>query len=199
MNDSLKKGENKSLVTTFITLVLGIILAIIPTQSLEIIVRVISILIIVIGGYLLVDYLRSSKDKQTISYSLAIGIIAIVIGLILFLNPSVPAKFVVVVVGILLIIKGIYKLQLSLNIRSLTDKWKYNFLVSLVIITIGILLIIYPYNSISLFLRIIGIILIIESVIEIMESINVQKSANTSFKDNNKEAKEIEFVDKKKK
>ena len=199
MNDSLKKGENKSLVTTFITLVLGIILAIIPTQSLEIIVRVISILIIVIGGYLLVDYLRSSKDKQNISYSLAIGIIAIVIGLILFLNPSVPAKFVVVVVGILLIIKGIYKLQLSLNIRSLTDKWKYNFLVSLVIITIGILLIIYPYNSISLFLRIIGIILIIESVIEIMESINVQKSANTSFKDNNKEAKEIEFVDKKKK
>ena len=162
MNDSLKKGENKSLVTTFITLVLGIILAIIPTQSLEIIVRVISILIIVIGGYLLVDYLRSSKDKQNISYSLAIGIIAIVIGLILFLNPSVPAKFVVVVVGILLIIKGIYKLQLSLNIRSLTDKWKYNFLVSLVIITIGILLIIYPYNSISLFLRIIGIILIIK-------------------------------------
>lgn len=199
MNDSLKKGENKSFATTIVTLILGIILAIIPTQSLEIIVRIIALLIIFIGGYLLYDYLRSSKEKQTISYSLAIGIIAIVIGLLLFLKPGVPAKLVVVVVGILLIIKGIYKLQLSLNTRSLTDKWKYNFLVSLIVITIGILLIIYPYSSISLFLRIIGIVLIVESVIELIESISVQKSTSTSFKDDKKDAKEIEFVDKNKK
>mgnify|MGYP003288939285 CR=1 FL=1 len=189
--DYAKKCEKSMLVTSIVTFVLGIVLVIEPTGSIKMLTAIIAIMCMLMGGFQLIDYIRKPREEKMTSLSLILAIILLSVGLFLFINNEALVKFITVIIGITICVKSLFKLQFALNLKGISDKWKYNLIAAIIGMSLGIIIFINPFESASLFLRIIGIALVIGSVLELVETGMVMNSLN--------DIKELPFVEKKKK
>ncbi|HOB26083.1 MAG TPA: DUF308 domain-containing protein [Bacilli bacterium] len=196
MISSIKSGERSVLLSTIATLVLGIILVIAPTASLGIITAIIAILFIAFGVAFVYHYVQANKIEKVVSFSLVIGILLIALGILMFLKRDALVNFVTVLIGIGLIIKALYKIQFSISLKDLTDKWKYNLVAGLLILTLGLILILYPNGSAETFLMVVGVIMIIGSIAELSEALYVFKSVNKVANEVDKVVKDLDFTEK---
>lgn len=191
--DFAKRCEKNMLFSTIVTLILGIVLAYSPEGSIKVITGIIAVLFILIGVLQLIDYVKQSKAEKMMSLSLILGILLTAIGVFLFINLESLASFVTTLIGIAILIKSLFKLQFAFNIKDISDKWFYNLIVGIVGVLLAILILANPFHSASLFLRIIGIVFIVGSIIELIETLMVIKTIDEH------EAIELPFVEKKKK
>lgn len=187
--DNAKKSEKKMMLTSLVTLILGIILAIDPEGSLKMLTAVIGILFMIAGGFSVFNFFRKDKADRFSNSSLVVGILMLSGGLYLALNTESLVSFITIVIGISLFIKSLFKIQFALIDKKFSDKWKYNLIVGLLTMTLAILLISNPFGSTATFLRIIGIVLVAVSVVEIISTYSVYKSL--------KDYKELSYVEKK--
>lgn len=188
-----KRCEKNMLFSTVITLILGLILAYSPEGSIKVITGIIALMFLLIGVLQLVDYIKQSKLEKMMSLSLILGILLTAVGVYLFVNLESLANFITTLIGIAILIKSLFKLQYAFNIRDISNKWFYNLIVGVVGIILGIVLLVNPFSSAKLFLRIIGIIFVIGSIIELIETFMVLKTIEDH------EAIELPFEEKKKK
>lgn len=188
-----KRCEKNMLFSTVITLILGLILAYSPEGSIKVITGIIALMFLLIGILQLVDYIKQSKLEKMMSLSLILGILLTAVGVYLFINLESLANFITTLIGIAILIKSLFKLQYAFNIRDISDKWFYNLIVGVVGIILGIVLLVNPFSSAKLFLRIIGIIFVVGSIIELIETFMVLKTIEDH------EAIELPFEEKKKK
>ena len=171
-----KRCEKNMLFSTVLTLILGIVLAYSPEGSIKVITGIIAALFLLIGILQLVDYVKQSKVEKMMSLSLILGILLSVVGIFLFINLESLANFITTLIGIAILIKSLFKLQFAFNIRDISDKWFYNLIVGIVGIVLGIVLLVNPFDSAKMFLRIVGIIFIIGSIVELVEICMVIKT-----------------------
>ncbi len=188
-----KRCEKNMLFSTVLTLILGIVLAYSPEGSIKVITGIIAALFLLIGILQLVDYVKQSKVEKMMSLSLILGILLSVVGIFLFINLESLANFITTLIGIAILIKSLFKLQFAFNIRDISDKWFYNLIVGIVGIVLGIVLLVNPFDSAKMFLRIVGIIYIIGSIVELVEICMVIKTIDEH------EAIELPFEEKVKK
>ena len=188
-----KRCEKNMLFSIVLTLILGIVLAYSPEGSIKVITGIIAALFLLIGILQLVDYVKQSKVEKMMSLSLILGILLSVVGIFLFINLESLANFITTLIGIAILIKSLFKLQFAFNIRDISDKWFYNLIVGIVGIVLGIVLLVNPFDSAKMFLRIVGIIFIIGSIVELVEICMVIKTIDEH------EAIELPFEEKVKK
>ena len=186
-----KKCEKSMLISTVITLILGIVLIIEPTGSIKMLTSIIAIMCMLMGGFQVIDYLRKPREEKMMSLSLILGVILLSIGLFLFINADALIKFITVIIGCSLCLKSLFKLQFAFNLNGISGKWKYNLIAGLIGMSLGLILIINPFESAELFLRIIGGVIIVGSIAEVVETIIVIRTLD--------DVKELKFTEKRKK
>ena len=189
MIDKLKKIEKSMIFSTIVTLVLGLLLTIFPEESLKILAYIIGIALIVMGGAFIIDYVKGSRLDKITSISFVLGTIFVAMGIFFIIAHLKLASFIMVIVGIIFLIKGLCKIQLAFNVRGVLDSWKYNLIVGLLTLTIGLVLIINPTESVDTFLRIVGIFIIVGSFADLAESIWILRDLD--------KVKDADFIDKK--
>lgn len=193
IKDYAKKCEKGMLVSSVFICILGLIIAIAPTGSLRMITWLLAISLMIMGIAQLIFYIKLPREEKMTSFSLTIGIILLAVGIFLAINTESLVKFITLVIGITICVKALLKIQFAINIRDLSSKWKYNLVFGLISMTIGILLVLNPFASAALFLRIVGITLVIGTVAEIIETMIVIKSIDDATID----YKEVKFTEKK--
>ena len=184
-----KRCEKGMMASTLATLILGIILFLNPTGSIKIITSIVAFLFMLLGALQIFDYIKQSKIDKMISFSLTLGVILFGIGIIILVCIDSLIKFVTIVIGAILLIKSLLKLQFALNLKGSINKWNYNLYMGLFGLLISIVIILYPANSLDTFLKVIGALLIISSVAELVETLMVYKNLNDYV--------ELEYVEKK--
>lgn len=189
MIDKLKKIEKSMIFSTIVTLVLGLLLTIFPEESLKILAYIIGIALIVMGGVFIIDYVKGSRLDKITSISFVLGTIFVAMGIFFIIAHLKLASFIMVIVGVIFLIKGLCKIQLAFNVRGVLDSWKYNLIVGLLTLTIGLVLIINPTESVDTFLRIVGIFIIVGSFADLAESIWILRDLD--------KVKDADFIDKK--
>ena len=107
------------LISSIITIVVGVLLTFYTSKSLTIFVMIIGVWAIVVAAvqfYLATrpDFIPSEKNTFWIN-----GTIALIFGIILFFNPFATAKFLVVISGILAFIIGIVLIMMSVRLKNL--------------------------------------------------------------------------------
>jgi uncharacterized membrane protein HdeD (DUF308 family) len=177
-----KRSEKSIIASSILTLVVGVMLAIYPGNTLSLIGKVIGVALMIIGVSQIVVFFKNTKEDRVASASFALGIILFAIGLYIFINDKSLTNVFTTIIGLLICIKSIYKIQLAISLKSYSNTWKYNLVSGLIVLSIGLIIIFYPIETASTILRVIGIILIISSVYEIIESLVVIKKID-DFKD----------------
>lgn len=181
--DYAKKCERNMILSSVLVLILGMVLAFEPQNSIKVISAVIAGIFCLIGFVFIIVFMKQDRIERMQSFSLVLGVILIGIGVFLFINIASLVNFITLLIGIAILIKSLFKVQFAMNLKGLSDKWFYNLIVGMIGCAIGVLLLFNPWDSLEMFLRVIGVILAIGSLVEIVEVIIVLKSL-----DNVKEA-----------
>ncbi len=149
----MKKGSItlNNIITCALYLVIGILLCILKTGSIEILMTIAGILFIAFGIY----------DIITNRENLVKGITEIVIGIVILALGWLIGTIVLLVFGVLIAIKG--ALDIFNNIKQ--KKGLVDLIVALVTIVIGIILCIAPFAIGDIICIVVGVIFIINGVL----------------------------------
>ena len=134
----------------------GVLLVIFPQESLNVITYGIGIISLVYGVLRIISYFRNKSLSPFFAGELFLGIVLVAIGLFSFLP---------IVLGILVLVEGISKLQRGLMLKNYGyQRWVAATVVAGCIIALGILLIFNPFNALVITMRVLGIVLAADGI-----------------------------------
>ena len=118
------------------------------------------IISLVYGVLRIISYFRNKSLSPFFAGELFLGIVLVAIGLFSFLNPGGIFAVLPIVLGILVLVEGISKLQRGLMLKNYGyQRWVAATVVAGCIIALGILLIFNPFNALVITMRVLGIVL----------------------------------------
>lgn len=152
----------------------GIFLLVNPEGITKVFIVIFGVIMLIIGVFGLISYLRGRKNGENRIGGLIGTIIALVLGLISIFASNwilTLVSLLAVVFGILLILGGIVKFSSFAQVKKsgLVGSGTVLMLISgIIMIIFGVILVIRPFGTIELLLRIAGILLIIEAVLDLI-------------------------------
>lgn len=161
----LKEIKSTLFIMSGLYLVIGLIMLIAPTFVTNAICYLIGTLCLIIGGLFIYTYI-SSEVYGPLAYALlVIAIALIVLGVFVIVDPKTFASTIPFVMGVVLVIDSFTKLQSTSTLKRYNyEKWWTVLIAALLIFAFGILLILNPFESLTLFIRILGVFLIIDAI-----------------------------------
>ncbi len=177
-----KKMISFSLITAFLTIVVGIILVLLPELSGKILGLIIGIILVIEGINSLYKYFHREGAKLY-SLNLVIGVIYAVLGVVIILAPSSVVEFITICLGLYMIVNGTSKVNYGIWLkRGNEDSWLITLATGILVAIIGILVIFNPFANLTL-TTLAGVFLIISGILNLMDTI--------LFKTRSKEIMEI--------
>lgn len=167
------------LLRSAVLLVLGIIFLARPDVPL-------TMAILVMGVYWFVDgiltVVRSLKARHTIGYwgfGVAVGVIGILAGLLVFSRPVATTQLtttvLVTILAIAAMISGLTNLATGVRMRKSGDSGFYLIIGGAISLLFGILLVTSPMYSILVLVRSLGVIAVIVGVVLLFEALRIRK------------------------
>lgn len=154
---------------------LGVILIIYPTEVMTTACYMIAALLILIGVISLVNYLRKDITGIIYRYDLVVGLSAILGGILVIVKIDDLTRLIPVVLGFLVTISGILKMQNSVDMLRLGNGiWHVAFGLAIVNIIFGIVLLINPFAE-ELLVTLMGVALIYSGLTDLFVTIAISR------------------------
>ena len=171
---NIKKIMNKNMIISIIIFLVGLILFLKPDVTLKSITIVIGILLILLGSGPVIDLIKSKEKK--LSFSIAPSIILFTIAFIFFFSPEILISIIPILIGVALVMSSAFKLQNIYNIKKTNNIFNiWRIVITLIILILGILLIINPFEGAIAGMKVIGMFLMIYSILDVIDVILIKK------------------------
>lgn len=178
-NKMLKKTGWSSLITSIIFAILGIILVMEPEGTVIVISYILGAMFILVGIFKIINYIRNKGKYNFYNYEMAYGIIAIILGLLTIYYSTQIGKIFRILIGLWIIYGSVIRINLSLKLKSIDSKiWLYSLMIALIMLICGVFTI---CNSSAIIVTI-GIIILVYSILDIIESIIFLSNINKIIK-----------------
>lgn len=168
------------LLMSLIETVIGILLLVNPVGFTSGIIVTLGIILAVTGLGKVVQYFRSDAEEAAQNGSLTKGILLVIFGLFCALKSEwFIATFPVITVfyGVLILVTGVSKFQRAVDmVRAKRKYWLIALTGALLTLIFAILIISNPFASTAVFWAFIGIVLIVEAIMDIVTFVLVKKS-----------------------
>lgn len=193
----MKKEFDRILKMSLVSWIAFIILGIFLFIKAELTLKIISY---IVGGTLLLSIIPLtkaliSKDAVYTSYSFISEIFMVVAGLIIILNTELIASIIPILIGIVMIINGVSKIQFSLILKRENIKsFPVSLALAIVITCCGIIFITNPFKGAVAITKIIGMVIILYSILDMFDFLFIHKNV----KNNQKETNEIKIIEEEK-
>lgn len=187
---------SSNLITSIISLIIGVILFSRPDLVTIAISYVLGTLLIICGiGKIIFYSYQKGKDTNTSTGMLVSGIVLIFFGLMCIFFSNIIEQIIRFIIGGFILLSGINRLIKAINVENKKD---YRFIASIIVSLILIFIGIYVIFISNLVFSSLGIILIIYSVIEIINYIIMASNSNVVLeKTSDSKLKTIEVKEKK--
>lgn len=163
--EMLEKLRNTLIATAVIYIALGLVMLLIPTVVSDFICYIIGALFLVIGIAGIVSYIKTRGTGFGGSAVLVVSIIFSALGIYILCNPVAFASFIPLVVGIMLLVDSVNKFQTTMDLKKVGYKnWWQMLIVTLIIVALAFVLMFNPFESIAMFIRLIGALLIFDGL-----------------------------------
>lgn len=174
MKDSLNKIFLSSILSSSVLLVIGLLLFIRPESTLSLISYTFGGILVVIGTNSLINYYRGKEYVST--FELVYGVLSVLGGLVLILNPKAIASLIPFILGIWIVISSLIKLKYSLELNSQrTKSGIIALIITILTLILGIVLIFNPFEGAVFITKMIGLFLFVYSALDIVQSFIIKK------------------------
>lgn len=192
IKNKFKKYWWSSILTSILFIFIGILLIAFSDAILDVVAYVVGGILLAVGVFNMINVFRNKEDIRIFNVDLIYGILGLIFGFILIINPALFASIIQFFLGFWVVINSIIKLQYTWQLKkNSSDKWIVSLVLSLLILIVGLIMIFCPYESAKALTKTIGVMVIIYSVIDIVESI-ILRSQIKKLVDEVKEVLEVE-------
>lgn len=164
-------------------IVLGLVLVIAPNLARSVLFTVAGIGCIAIGVVHVIRYCRLSARYAVESNDMATGLLFIVGGILLIVFEKPLESLLTIMVGLVILAGGVIQIQSSLGFKHMqVSHWYLELICAAVSVALGILVIVNPFTALNLTMRVIGISLIVEGVMDVASRAAFKRACNNFIK-----------------
>ena len=166
--NKLKIVKNAYSILTVCLIVVGIILLIFPQIALNVMCKIIGLFLVIYGIVKLSSYFSKDLFELAFQFDFGLGIVSLVLGIIMLFRTGRIIDILSVVVGIFVIVDAGLRIQTALEAKKFgLSKWWLMLIMSLAAAILGILLIVLPYQTTGFVVRLIGLNLVLDGVMNL--------------------------------
>nr|WP_295278125.1 DUF308 domain-containing protein [uncultured Blautia sp.] len=168
MEEKKKKVFSGQIPTAVFYILFGLCLALMPVETVNVLCKVVFGLVLIGAGVYHIVIFVLEKDNSTI-LDLFSGVIVLVIGIFLFMNPTVVVKLLTLMLGAFILVDSIWMLRGSLKLKKRKQGvWKSFLVESLIFIGLGALILVNPFSEIKMTVQVSGYIFVANGVLDII-------------------------------
>ena len=177
MKSEIKNMFISSLISSCVMLVMGLILFINPESTITLISYIFGGVLVIVGANALINYYM--RKQQISTFELIYGVLGIVGGLILILNPRAIASLIPLVLGIWITISSLGKLKYIWDNAMKDRKGTISLVITIIMLILGILLIFKPFDGAKMIAQMVGLFLVIYSILDIVQSFMIKNTVES--------------------
>lgn len=182
-----KSIRRQTVLTAICYIILGVFFLIRPDIAVTTLLQVAAVILFVVGVVRVIAYFAGGKDT-VFSGGFTSGTILAAIAAIVFFKTSVFEALLVILLAAAVLLDGITKLQSAIDLaRSGFKSWWIVLLLAVVNVALGVVLVINPFATTRLFIRIVGAFMIAGSIGDLVSCVlcskalrNVRKAATAA-------------------
>ena len=175
MEEKKSKILRGQIPTSVFYILFGLCLALMPVETVNVLCKVVFGLVLIGAGVYHILIFVLEKDNSTI-LDLFSGVIVLVIGIFLFMNPTVVVKLLTLMLGAFILVDSIWSLKGSLKLKKRgAGSWKFLLLGNIIIIALGISLVVNPFTMVKYTVIFAGWIFLCNGVIDMIYLILLRK------------------------
>ena len=160
-----EKIRNTLIATAILYLICGIIMLFFPTNVINFACYLIGIIFIFVALSGIIMYLKTEIKTAFNSFTLVMSIIFGAFGVYVLLNPKIFASFLPIVMGIFLLVDSVSKLSMAFDLKNMSYKnWWQMLIVAFMLLGLSFFLLFRPFEVVEVSVRIIGVILIVDTL-----------------------------------
>ncbi len=173
MLKKLNKFLYSSIAVSVLMFIIGIIFIMFPEISFDTITYILSIILIINGIYFMVE----KEESLFFSGFLALGIVNLLLGAVMLLNPDIMKTLFPIVVGIVMVTKSTFDLRLSLLLKNYEyNNWLPILILAVISIICGLIIIINPHIGTIALTASLGMLITVYSLSNIIDTIIFKKN-----------------------
>lgn len=164
------------LISGIFLVAVGLVLLFFPEGTTRMIAYIAAVLLLVMGISQIISYLRSDPGMGRYNSSLVAGIMLVIAGLIIYFRAAAVISIIPVILGIIIVISGVAKLQQAVDLaRMKVSRWSTVLVISLLNIVLGVVIIFNPFSTVMTLLRFVGIGLIYSGLSDVIATIYLSR------------------------
>ena len=180
----MKAAKTGYIAISAIYCILGLILIIHPDFSAQVVAMLCGVALIVFGIVKIAGYFSKDLFRLAYQFDLATGILLILLGVIVMIKPDNFLNLLCVVLGITVLIEGLFKVQVAMDSKSFGIKRWWLIMALAVLSGIhSVLLIFRPDEGMSFLLVLLGLSLLCSGVLNLITVLTDVKIVNNQQPD----------------
>ena len=162
---------------TLAYLILGVVLLLLPNTSKRVLCTLVGVGVTAYGLFSILGFLLD-RETDALSVELVIGVAALAFGLFSLLNSSFLMDFLIISLGLVIAVSSVSSIKRALNLKSFGySYWWVSLAVAVVTLVVALTFVFCPGVYGDLLMRIIGSILIVESIGDLLTIHRLSKLA----------------------
>ena len=158
-------------------LILGVVLLLLPNTSKRVLCTLVGIGVTAYGLFSILGFLLD-RETDGLSVELVIGVAALAFGLFSLLNSSFLMDFLIISLGLVIAVSSVSSIKRALNLKNFGySYWWVSLAVAVVTLVVALTFVFCPGVYGDLLMRIIGSILIVESIGDLLTIHRLSKLA----------------------
>ena len=160
----MKRIKALYITISILSLLAGIALVIWPGASVITICYVVGSAAILVGAVRLAGYFSKDSYNLNFQFDFAMGLVFLILGTVLIFHPGDTVAVLHFGVGILVLVDSVFKLQTALDAKHFgLKKWWVMLLCALLCAGLGLVLVILPFRTAEILVRVTGAALAVNS------------------------------------
>ena len=165
MKEKIKGMRLNITISGILTIIIGILLLVYPTESLTTIGKVIGGIVIIAGLGIVIGQIYENGFN---AMGIMVGGVLALIGIWIFISPSAIVSIIPIAIGVLLVVHGLQDLGLGVEaVRASAPRSWLAFVFAVITILLGAVCVAGAFKIITVATRIIGIMLIYDGITDI--------------------------------
>lgn len=152
-------------INAVIMIVLGIVLMIWPQIVGSVLCYMLGISIVLMGTFQLIGFIRGERLGFYNKFNMFMGIVLVLLGLWICIQPRIVLSIVPVVIGIVILIHGLMDIEYTFDIkRTGNDKWWIGLIAAGITLILGLVLVLNPFTAYKITMFLIGLVMLYDGI-----------------------------------
>lgn len=169
MEKYIKQLKKQSILSAIIFTLLGLLFICFPSLPLKIISYCISVTGLVLCAVLLAKNYKDKSFDWSERFKLSLLLLCCIVCIYFLIKPGVLIDFITILLGFLIILNGIFKLQTAIDMKRFENRnWWISLVEAGVIIALGLISVFDPFGTGSTLMIMVGIGFIVSGISDLV-------------------------------